>query len=294
MADIFENLLIHYANNRLITKLQHNLFLQTFFGNFADIMSLLFNEIVFGPIHSRRLGISLGMNILPYDGKVCSFDCIYCECGYNGDRRTKTPLPSRENTKAALEHKLTTLIQENIIPDVITFAGNGEPTLHPQFAGIIDDTIELRNKYVSTAKVSVLSNGTTIDRENVFHALKKVENNILKFDSAIIDTVRLIDCPTTSYSIDKQINLFKKFEGDFVMQTMFVKGKHNNQVVDNTTEEEIYAWLEAIKETHPKEVMIYTIDRETPEKLLQKVSLEKLCEIAGKVEELGIKTSVAG
>ena len=259
-------------------------------------MSMLFDEIVFGPVHSRRLGISLGINILPYDGKVCSFDCIYCECGYNKDRKTKTPLPSQENTKAALEHKLIKLKNDNIIPDVITFAGNGEPTIHPKFAEIIDDTIELRNKYISKAKISVLSNGMYISNERVFDALKKVENNILKFDSAIIDTVRLIDCPNSSnYSIEKQVELFKKFEGNFIMQTMFVKGKHNNKVVDNTTEEEIIAWLEVVKKTQPKEVMIYTIDRETPEKELEKIPLEKLQEIGKLIQNMGVeKVNIAG
>lgn len=257
--------------------------------------TILFDEIVFGPIHSRRLGISLGMNLLPYDGKVCSFDCIYCECGYNKDRRTKSPLPSRENVKLALEDKLQSLEKENIILDVITFAGNGEPTLHPQFADIIDDTIELRNKYVPKAKISVLSNAMHISKENVFNALKKVENNILKLDSAILATVKLIDCPASpSYSIEKQVELFKRFEGNFILQTMFLRGSHNGKIVDNTTEEEISAWLDVVVETQPKEVMIYTIDRETPEKNLEKVSLEKLNEIAQKVEDLGIKTIVSG
>lgn len=257
--------------------------------------TILFDEIAFGPLHSRRLGISLGMNLLPYDGKVCSFDCIYCECGYNKDRRTKSPLPSRENVKAALEHKLQQLQKENIIPDVITFAGNGEPTLHPQFAQIIDDTIELRNKYVPNAKISVLSNGMHIDKENVFNALKKVENNILKLDSAILDTVKLIDCPASpSYSIERQIELFRKFEGNFIMQTMFVRGMHDDKIVDNTTEKEISAWLEVVKATNPREVMIYTIDRETPEKNLEKVPLDELKEIGKKVEELGIKTIISG
>jgi len=257
--------------------------------------TILFDEIAFGPIHSRRLGISLGMNLLPYDGKVCSFDCIYCECGYNKDGRTKTALPSRENVKAALEHKLQKLEKENIKLDVITFAGNGEPTLHPQFADIIDDTIELRNKYVPEAKISVLSNGMHISKEKVFDALKKVDNNILKLDSAILDTVKLIDCPASpSYSIENQIELFKRFDGNFIMQTMFLRGSHNGQTVDNTTEKEISAWLEAVKITNPREVMIYTIDRETPEKNLEKVSLEQLKEIARKVEEFGIKTIVSG
>lgn len=257
--------------------------------------TILFNEIVFGPLHSRRLGISLGMNLLPYDGKLCSFDCIYCECGYNKDFRTKTALPSRENVKAALEHKLIELSKENIRPDVITFAGNGEPTLHPQFGEIIDDTIELRNKYIPEAKISVLSNGMHIAKEKVFNALKKVENNILKLDSALIDTVKLIDCPNSpNYSIEKQVELFKIFKGNLTIQTMFVRGTHKGKIVDNTTEKEISAWLEILKEINPKEVMIYTIDRETPEKNLEKVPIEKLKEIGKRVEELGIKVNIAG
>lgn len=257
--------------------------------------TILFHEIVFGPLHSRRLGSSLGMNLLPYDGKLCSFDCIYCECGYNKDFRTKTKLPDRENVKAALEDKLIQLQKEEVAIDVITFAGNGEPTMHPQFAGIIDDTIELRNKYFPKAKISVLSNAMHAGKQTVFDALKKVDNNILKLDSAILDTVILIDRPNSpEYSIEKQIALFKRFEGDFIMQTMFVKGNHNGKIVDNTTEDEILAWLEAVRVTNPKEVMIYTIDRETPEKNLEKVSLDELNKIAHRVGQLGIKISVSG
>ncbi len=257
--------------------------------------TILFHEIVFGPIHSRRLGSSLGMNLLPYDGKLCSFDCIYCECGYNENFRTKTKLPTPENVKAALEDKLQQLQKQNISIDVITFAGNGEPTLHPQFAEIIDDTLVLRDKYFPNAKISVLSNAMHAAKKEIFDALKKVDNNILKLDSANLDTVKLIDRPNApSYTIDKQIELFKKFEGSFIMQTMFVRGSHGGRVVDNATEEEISAWLKVVKETNPKEVMIYTIDRETPEKNLEKVSLEELKRIGERVEELGIKVNIAG
>lgn len=257
--------------------------------------TILFHEIVFGPIQSRRLGSSLGMNLLPYDGKLCSFDCIYCECGYNKDFRTKTKLPDRENVRAALEDKLATLQKEGTPIDVITFAGNGEPTMHPQFAEIIDDTIELRDKYYPNAKVSVLSNAMHAGKEKVFNALKKVDNNILKLDSAKIETVRLIDRPNSpEYSIDKQIELFKRFNGDFIMQTMFVRGSHNGKTVDNTTEEEISAWLEAVRATNPREVMIYTIDRETPEKNLEKVPLEDLKKIGERVEQFDIKVIVSG
>lgn len=257
--------------------------------------TILFHEIVFGPIHSRRLGASLGMNLLPYDGKLCSFDCIYCECGYNKDFKTKTKLPDRENVKAALEDKLIRLQKENAKIDVITFAGNGEPTLHPQFAGIIDDTIELRNRFFPEAKISVLSNAMHANKQSVFEALQKVDNNILKLDSAILSTVQLLDRPNSpSYTVEKQVDLFKKFEGNFILQTMFVRGSHNGKIVDNTTQKEVDAWLKVVEETQPKEVMIYTIDRETPEKNLEKVSLDKLKEIAKRVEDLGIKVNVAG
>lgn len=257
--------------------------------------TILFDQIVFGPIHSRRLGSSLGINLLPFDGKVCSFDCIYCECGYNEDGKTKTPLPSREQVKAALDHKLHQLKTDNILIDVITFAGNGEPTLHPHFADIIDDAIYLRDKLYPEAKISVLSNAMHIGNQKVLEALKKVDNNILKLDSAFIETVRLIDQPAApSYSIEKQIEIFKKFDGNFILQTMFLKGSHNGKNIDNTTPEEINAWLNIIKQTQPKEVMIYTIDRETPEKNIEKISIEKLREIGIKVQEFGIKINIAG
>ncbi|MDR1882162.1 MAG: radical SAM protein [Prevotella sp.] len=257
--------------------------------------TVLFHGIVFGPVHSRRLGASLGINLLPCDGKLCSFDCIYCECGYNKDFRTKTKLPGRENVKAALEDKLVLLQKDGTSIDVITFAGNGEPTMHPLFAEIIDDTIGLRDRYFPAAGISVLSNAMHAGKQKVFDALSKVDHNILKLDSAILDTARLIDRPNSpEYSIEKQIELFKRFNGDFIMQTMFVKGSHDGKVVDNTTEEEISVWLQVVKETNPREVMIYTVDRETPEKDLEKVSVDRLKEIAKRVEALNIKTNVAG
>lgn len=257
--------------------------------------TILFHEIVFGPIHSRRLGSSLGMNLLPYDGKLCSFDCLYCECGFNKDFKTKTKLPDRANVKAALEDKLIRLIETNTAIDVITFSGNGEPTMHPEFAGIIDDTIELRNKYYPIAKISVLSNAMNIGKKSVVDALRKVDNNILKLDSAKIETVRIVDRPNSpSYSIEKQIELFKQFDGEFILQTMFLRGSDKGIDFDNTTEDEVSAWLEAIKASNPREVMIYSLDRETPSKSLIKVSVEELRKIGNRVEEIGYKVVVAG
>ena len=257
--------------------------------------TILFNEIVFGPIHSRRLGVSLGINLLPKDGKRCSFDCIYCECGYNKDFKTSSPLPSRSEVHEALENKLKGLKEQGITPDVITFAGNGEPTMHPDFPEIIDDTIELRNQFFPNAKISVLINAAHIGKQTIFDTLQKVDNNILKLDGGNIEIIQLMDRPLPKdYTMERQIELLKKFDGNFTLQTMFLKGEHDSVWVDNSTEKEVEEWIGVIKQIHPKEVMIYTIDRETPEKGLQKISLEELQKIGEKVKNLGIKVIIAG
>ena len=257
--------------------------------------TILFSDIVFGPIHSRRMGASLGINLLPFDGKLCNFDCIYCECGFNENFRTRTKLPTRQNVKDALKDKLISLKEEGTALDVITFAGNGEPTLHSEFSGIIDDTIELRNTYCPTAKISVLTNGMSVGKESVFQSLQKIENPILKLDSAIDETVQLIDRPNSpTYSVANQVKLYKRFNGNFILQTMFVKGSFNGQAIDNTTEHEVSTWLKLVEELKPREVMIYTIDRETPAKELVKAPIEVLNKIAEEVEKLGIRTNVAG
>lgn len=257
--------------------------------------TILYPEIIFGPIKSRRLGSSLGINLLPKDIKLCSFDCIYCECGYNQSFKQACKIPTRDEVRVELERRLISLQQKNTKLDVITFAGNGEPTMHPQFGDIINDTIALRNIYFPQTKVSVLSNAMHLNKEMVFDALKKVDNNILKLDSANMETVRLINQPNTpSYSIERQINLFKRFEGDFIMQTMFFRGSHNGKLVDNTTENEVLAWLEIVRQTNPRQVMIYSIDRETPEKKLIKVHIDELNRIGYRVNGLGIHVLVVG
>jgi len=255
---------------------------------------ILFDQLIFGPIHSRRLGLSLGVNLLPIDAKICSFDCIYCECGFNTTMQD-SPIPSREQVYQALEAKLKEMMQEGQIPDVITFAGNGEPTLHKDFEGIIDDTIALRNKFCPTAKVSVLSNSTRIHKPHVFSALNKVDNNILKFDSAIERTMQLMDRPTGKHiNVAWFIEHLKKFEGRLIIQTMFLRGEINGERLDNTTDEEVEAWLNALEEIRPQQVMIYSLDREAPTQNLEKVTVEELNLIAEKIRERGFDVSVAG
>lgn len=255
---------------------------------------ILFDQLIFGPIKSRRLGLSLGVNLLPIDAKICSFDCIYCECGFNTTMQD-SPIPSREQVHQALEAKLQEMVAEGQIPDVITFAGNGEPTLHKDFEGIIDDTIALRNKFCPTAKVSVLSNSTRIHKPHVFSALNKVDNNILKFDSAIEHTMQLMDRPTGKHiNVAWFIEHLKKFEGRLIIQTMFLRGEINGERLDNTTSEEVEAWLNALEEIRPQQVMIYSLDREAPTQNLEKVTVEELNLIADKIRERGFDVSVAG
>lgn len=256
--------------------------------------TILFDKIVFGPVHSRRLGVSLGINLLPADGKLCSFNCIYCECGLNENRRTHTSLPSREEVKKALTAKLDAMKKEGIAPDVITFAGNGEPTLHPQFAGVIEDTIEVRNCFFPKAKIAVLSNATRIDKKEVFDALNKVDDNILKLDSVLDSRIRQVDQPNSRlFTFDKLLEGLKRFNGNLIIQTMFLQGEHNGETVDNTTEEEVAGWLDALKEIGPKQVMIYTLDRETPVKGLKKASKETMEAIAGRARREGFDVTVS-
>lgn len=255
---------------------------------------ILFDQIIFGPVKSRRLGVSLGVNLLPVDAKICSFDCIYCECGFNTTMK-ESPLPTREQVYESLELKLQQMVAAGELPDVITFAGNGEPTLHAQFEGIIDDTIALRDKYCPNSKVSVLSNSTRTHKPSIFAALKKVDMNIMKLDSAFDETVRRLDRPVgKTFTVRWLIEQLKKFEGNLIIQTMFLRGVVDGEVLDNTTDREVEAWIEALKEVNPRQVMIYTIDRETPTLGLQKISLEELESIADKARAAGFDVSTAG
>ena len=253
---------------------------------------MLFTDIIYGPIRSRRLGISLGVNLLPLHSKLCNFDCIYCECGWNADNRTEKPrFNSREDIREALRSTLAKMQTEGQLPDVITFAGNGEPTIHPDFEAIIDDTIALRNEFAPSAKVSVLSNATQLHREGVRNALHKVDNAILKLDSAIESTAQAINKPCGNYSVARVVEQLSSFGREFVLQTMFLRGEHNGEQIDNTVEGEIMAWLAVVEHLRPHSVMVYSIDRATPCKTLQKVEREELEKIADRVRALGIECS---
>jgi len=256
-------------------------------------MTALYNDIIFGPIRSRRLGLSLGVNLLPVESKLCSFDCIYCECGWNDEHPGRRRFNAREDVREMLREVLGRMVGEGTPPDVITFAGNGEPTMHPDFEGVIDDTIALRDELCPAARVSVLSNATQIHREDVRRALQRVDNNILKLDSAFDSTVQLVNKPQGAYTVERTVELLKLFEGRLILQTMFLRGEYEGQLLDNTREEEVAAWLRLVEEIAPRQVMVYSRDRDTPCKTLEKVSREDLLAIAARVEALGIPCSVA-
>lgn len=242
--------------------------------------TILFHNIIFGPLQSRRLGVSLGVNLLPAHGKWCNFDCLYCECGWNADHRDDRRLPTREQVRDALQEQLQRMQQDGALPDAITFSGNGEPTLHPQFAEIIDDTIALRNQFAPHTKICVLSNATNLSHDKVFHALQKTDKAILKLDSAIASSVRRINQPQGGYAVARVVEQMQRFEGKFTLQTLFLRGTYQGEKFDNSAPEEVAAWLAIVQQTRPQEIMLYTINRDTPAQSLQKLAKEELLAIA--------------
>lgn len=254
---------------------------------------MLFSQIVYGPIHSRRLGVSLGMNLMPVNHKLCTFNCIYCECGFNQPAHYPI-IPTIDQVHTALEQKLVCLREEGVTPDVITFSGNGEPTLHPKFAAIIRDTCALRDRYCPSAKVSVLSNSTQLGRAEVVDALLLCDHRILKLDSAIDCTMRLIDQPVnTGLTVNRIVGWLSQFEGDFTLQTCFLRGEYQSRVIDNTTPKELDAWYRVVRQLRPKQLMIYVIDRATPVEGLQKISREEMEHIAAPLVAEGFQVVIS-
>ena len=261
-------------------------------------MTVIYPSPIFGPVNSRRLGISLGINLLPGDGKWCSFDCVYCECGLNKDHKPKLPLPTLEEVAEKLEHKLREMKEKGERLDVITFSGNGEPTMHPKFPQVIDIVITLRNEYFPDAKVSVLSNSTQVHREEIRQALLKADNAIMKLDTSNKEYIHLVDQPNEAYNMDTVIESLEKMNGKAIVQTIFMKGKikaknGNSVSADNCRDEYIMPYIEALKKINPRKVMIYTLDREWPTEGLEKADKGTMDAIAEKIRNAGFDTSVS-
>ena len=249
---------------------------------------MLREEVVFGPIKSRRLGWSLGINLLPTKGKICNFDCIYCECGWNADGRDDTKLPSAVEVRSALEAKLADILLEGTQVDSITFSGDGEPTLNPDFARIIDDTIALRDIYCPQAKVSVLTNATKLLSDTVFGALRKVDAPILKLDAPTDERARKINGALPSFRVDDVVKGMKRFEGDFILQTMFLK----SDVFDSLEPQMLAKWMDIVREIRPRLIMAYTIARPTPQSGLSAYSAAQIREALKPLEDEGFKIQI--
>lgn len=256
--------------------------------------TFLFDKIVFGPVKSRRLGVSLGINLLPVETKLCNFDCVYCECGWNekGSNRN-AKLPARSDVKNALFDKLSNMVANGELPDVITFAGNGEPTMHPDFEGIMDDTIFLRDSLCPGADIAVLSNATLLHKPSVVRALKKADQNILKLDTVIEKSFRLINRSAKGINLDRIIGGLQTFDGRLIIQTLFFKADIGGEKIDNTKEEELAGLIAAYKLIGPEKIMIYTFERDTATDGLQKILVPELEKIAKRLEEEGFKVDIS-
>lgn len=251
---------------------------------------MLREETVFGPIFSRRLGTSLGINLLPEKGKICNFDCIYCECGWNRDGRNDTKLPSAEKVRTDLENMLIRLGKEGTKVDSITFSGDGEPTINPEFPQIIDDTLRLRDRYEPDAKVSVLSNATRVHIPEIFNALCRVDNPILKIDAPTNELIAKINNPAPGYDVARVIESLKKFNGNFVLQWCMLRSPD----FDSSKPEVVDGMLDIIRLLHPREVMVYTIDRPTPAQDLQKLSVDEMHKLLQPLIDEGFEVQIKG
>ena len=253
---------------------------------------MLREETVFGPIHSRRLGTSLGINLLPEKGKICNFDCIYCECGWNKDGRDDTLLPSAEKVRTDLERMLLRLQKEGTKVDSITFSGDGEPTLNPEFPQIIDDTLALRDQLAPSAKVSVLSNATRVHLPEVFHALCKVDNPIMKIDAPTNELIAKINHPAPGYDIARVIEALKQFKGDFILQTCMLRSREYD--FDSSRPEVLEGWMEIVRQLRPREIMVYTIDRPTPAQELEKFTPDEMAHLVQPLIDEGFLIQIKG
>ncbi len=247
-------------------------------------------ETVFGPIHSRRLGSSLGINLLPRHGKICNFDCIYCECGWNKDGRDDSVLPTAAEVRSALEDKLSACMLDGIPIDSITFSGDGEPTLNPEFPRIIDDTLRLRDSWYPDARVSVLSNATRVHIPEIAAALKRVDNPILKIDAPTDELIARINHPAPGYRLERVLEALRGFQGDFVLQTMFLRSPD----FDSASPEVLGGWMDIVRDLRPRKIMVYTIDRPTPAQNLGKFTASEMRALVQPLIDEGFDIDIKG
>ena len=257
---------------------------------------MLFENTIIGPIHSRRLGNSLGINLLPLKRKFCTYDCIYCECGWNEETiENDIELPKYEDVRVLLEKRLEELKAEGIQVDSFTFAGNGEPTLHPDFPKVVDLVVEIRNKYYPKAVITLLTNATQLSRPEIYNALLKLDNPVLKLDAGMAAMRNSINKPTSEkYSFDELVSNLIRFGNKGIIQTLLLRGNNDGKTISNVSKEDFGEYIELLKKIRPKYVMLYAIDRATPEKDLEKLTVDELEIHAQKIRNEGIDVKVYG
>lgn len=251
----------------------------------------LLPEYVFGPVDSRRYGKSLGVNPFPLGEKICSFNCPYCECGWTNKhwvgKHDEILWPEVDGLLHEIDDRLVRARDQGERIDAITFAGNGEPTLYPEFKALIDGTIELRTKWVPEARVIVLTNASELHRPEIREALLRADETCIKLDAISPKAVRAINKPHPSLSMENLINQMLTFPSP-VIQTMFIHGP-----ADNTGEKEIALWIDTLKRIRPARIDLYSIDRAAPDPRVTRVSAETLQTIADRVRrEVGVPVFV--
>ncbi|MGN0055719.1 MAG: radical SAM protein [Atopobiaceae bacterium] len=248
---------------------------------------------VYGPVHSRRLGVSLGINMNPAEGKHCTFDCVYCELGTNEQRRTSVGFPAAADIVEAVRQKLEQLAGQGVVPDVLTMAGNGEPTANPEFPQVVDGILALRDRLCPNAKVAVLSNSTFAHVPAVHDALMRVDDNILKLDTVDPEFIARVDRPVGAYDVKKVVDTLASFGGHVIVQTIFLRGEVDGRSVDNTSDAYVEPWLGALRRIGPQAVTVYTIARDTPYPGLRKATHQQIDDICQRVRQLGIRCTAS-
>lgn len=254
--------------------------------------TILFDEMIFGPVESRRFGISLGINLLSSDIKVCNFDCIYCECGYSHyDLQIANKFTSETVLLDELNHQFKAGKYEAL--DAITYAGNGEPTLHPHFDSIARSIKLLRDKYHPNVKIVLLTNGSTLSSKRFKNAAPWIDEICIKLDAGNQEFFDTINHPLGKFTLSQLVESIKSLEIPITIQSIFFRGMVNGNQFDNSDPKHVNAWLELIREIRPELVMIYSISRDTALESLEAISKIKLDNIAAKVHKLDINTLVS-
>ena len=250
--------------------------------------TFLWESIAFGPIHSRRLGQSLGINLMPVDEKICTFNCLYCECGWTLEKNlnAREPYPL-ETVMDAVEHKLADCRAHGTPVDSLTFSGNGEPTLYPWFDQVIDRLIVLRDKYYPQAVITCLSNATQLFRPEIITALQRIENPMLKLDAGTQAMLNTVNAPIVPVDIEQVTDQLCTFNGNLVIQTLFFSGEREGRAFDP----EWSQWLARIRRIRPKRIVIYSLDRETPALDLHKFDKAYLDGIVAKLRAEGFNAA---